>query len=501
MSNPIFTVDRRPAVHISYGVAGGAVDQFWCSTADHCKAVIDPSSGLRRSGVTSTSNIGIQQIINTMAYHYDRGIRRFIINSPCGTVTADGTTFTNTAFSGIWTPNAQKYVIRQNGTRVINPYEGCWPGGVPADPNAAGIDSGAITFVSDGRTVDWYVLLRTWIAGNTSYWPGAVPKTDVEIALYTSFMIPKTSTGTPDNTKNWVKFPTDQANFTWLGANSGYDIPDPANNTAHATFLQNEFHRWYECGICGIGADVGQYAWNHRKGSWVYNDLQYLKAGYNTPKTNMRKWFENDYFGLTQGSSTNQRFSTSTKFTYFQEAMPWDIDPNKITNRSTSHAFPTAGTSEAFALLDPWGSLLDTNSSEYEGSWLHYSPYIVGVANLTTWANGNYANATSSYNGADPNSKWQFDPATTEIHLLANTALCAPFTDATNTTMSNLSSTISAPATQTIIENCVSYWMDFINRGYVYQPILYHNDFLVNRTIHKRIMQELGQWPVTDPAP
>jgi hypothetical protein len=69
------------------------------------------------------------------------------------------------------------------------------------------------------------------------------------------------------------------------------------------------------------------------------------------------------------------------------------------------------------------------------------------------------------------------------------------------TNMNNLSVNTSASATQTIIENCVTYWMDFINRGYVYQPVLYHDDFLINRTIHKRIMQELGKWPVTDPAP
>jgi len=67
MSNPIFTVDRRPAVHIAYGVSGGS-DSYWGSSLDFCKPVLDvPGTGLRRAGVTTTSDIGVEQGINKMA--------------------------------------------------------------------------------------------------------------------------------------------------------------------------------------------------------------------------------------------------------------------------------------------------------------------------------------------------------------------------------------------------------------------------------------------------
>jgi hypothetical protein len=284
MANPNFTVDRRPVVHISYGVAGGIADQYWGSTADHCKAVIDPTNNLRRAGVSETTNIGVQQVINTMSYHYDRGIRRFIINSPCGTITSDGSTGGELAFAGVWSTSVNKWILRKDGTRVINPFEGCWPDGVPSDPYASGVNDGSIQFVSNGRTLDWYVLLRSWIAGDNDLWPGASAKQDIEIAIYSSFVIPL-SNFAPTTNKNWVDFPNDANNKTLMNASEGYAFPDPANNYLHAAYLRNEYRRWFECGICGVGADVGQYAWNHSKGSWIYQDTSDLPTGYANPQT------------------------------------------------------------------------------------------------------------------------------------------------------------------------------------------------------------------------
>lgn len=493
MSNPIFTVDRRPCVHISPNISS-TDNQFWSGNQTLCEAVIDDATGNRISGVTASSNIGIQMYINTMQYHWERGIRRFIINSPCGTVDNGQV---DVAYAGILGPMKERKVQRENGSFVVNPYKACWKANGYVVPDLSTVDS--TTFIPNAQFAQWSVLLRTWLSGSGGYTGNKLGSDPVEIYLYTSFGIPLDAAGVPTTTRNWIRYPGNNVNSLYQDQVNGFSFPDPESNALHKTYLQGELYPWYECGVCGFGADVGLYAWNYRRGDWVYFNNPTKPVNYNLPKTNMRKWMEKDYLGLSQGSGTGQRFNTTSKYTYFQEIHPWDLDPNNITNRSDSLSFPRAGTEEAYGFLSSIGSNGDSNSTEYQGSWQHYSPYIIGDSNLNSWINGNWANATNQYNGADPNRKWQFDKTNTEIHLLIP-SLAKPFSDNTNTTLTNLSNNISLPSTQSIINDCVDWWMDYINRGYVYQPILYHTGYLVEREINKKILQNLGVWPQSDPA-
>lgn len=494
MANPLFTVDRRPCVHLSLNISS-TNNAFWSGNADLCEAVIDDATGNRLAGIDATTNIGVQMFINTMQYHWERGIRRFIINSPCGSLDNGAPTV---AYAGILDPMKQRKVQRENGAFVPNPFKAVWKNNGYVVPDLASVDSA--NFIAGAQFAQWFTLLRSWLLGIGGYSTNKLDIDPVEIYLYTSFAIPLGPSGTPITTRNWVRYPGNENNATFQNQPDGFAFPDPENIASHATFLQNEFRPWYECGICGVGADVGLYAWNHRRGSWVYFNNPTTPANFSNPVTNMKKWFNSDYFSLTRGVNPGQRLSLSTKFTYFQEIHPWDLDPARITNRSETLSFPKAGTEEAHALLDSWGSNGDTNSTAYKGSWQHYSPYIIATENMTSWINGGYANATTLYNGADPNRKWRFDPDTTEIHLLA-TSLAKPFTNATDPTLTALSADINNPATQSIIEDCADWWIDYLNRGYVYQPVIYHTGYLVERHIHKRIMQHLNLWPVSDPAP
>ena len=492
MSNPLFTVDRRPCVHIAQTISQ-ITDSTWSCNPDWCEAIINDANGNRLAGFDQTTNKGVQVAINTMQYHYDRGIRRFIFNTPTGTLANS----TQEAYAGIWSPMQQRKIQQKDGSFVPNPFKGCWKNNGYVVPDLTNVDTAP--FVSVGKTAEFYQLLRSWLTGGMG-WTGNKLNTDpVEIYIYTSFVIPLDASSNPDYTKNWVYYPGDTRNVTYQNQPSGFAFPNPDTNPQHLTYLQSEMRKWYECGVSGFGADVGLYAWNHRKGSWIYSNNPSKPAGFDTPQTNMRRWFEQDYFSLPVGQAPNQRFNPTTKFTYFQEIHPWDPEPTKITNRTTTNSFPTAGTEEAYGFYDPWGGTTDSNSTAYKGSWQHYSPYIVGLTNMNTWINGNWENPTNQYNGADPNRKWQFDKSTTEIHLLV-TQHARPYTDTSNTTLTNLSNTINNPTTQSIITDCANWYMDYFNRGYVYHPVLYHTSYQVEKEIHKRIMQNLGYWPNSDPA-
>lgn len=507
MLNELFTVDRRPCIHMALSISGGgAAEQYWSGQSDWCKAIINPTTGLRYDGtggiptVDISTNKGVQQLILTMDYYYNRGFRRFMFNSPCGTLTLDGTN--QDGYAGWWTPMTQRKIQRKDGVYVPNPYQGCW---IDSTTNPTGIVPTLSTvdtapFRSNGRTYEWYSLLRAWLRGNALGYSGDKLATNpVECYIYSGFCIPYKN-NSPDQTRNWLDGNSDAKVIQYRNAPNGYQFPDPDNNTQHSTFLQNELHPWYECGVCGVGHDAGSFAWNHRNGMWVFSNNTKPPDAFLTKTTNIRRWLERDYFALTQGTGSNQRYNTSTKFSYFQESQPYNSDPNMILNRTTNNPFPTADTNEAYSLYLPFGEEDGSFNTKYSAGWVNYSPYLALYDTLNTWKNSKWGNPLNQYNGADPNRKWRFDADTTEVHILVpNVGI--PYTDGLYSTYVTLSDSINSPSTQAIVDDTVDFWMDYINRGYIWHPILYHFNTLFERTINKKVMQETGYWPLSDPAP
>lgn len=501
----IFNVDRRPCIHMAISISGLG-EQYWSGQESWCQSIINPVTGLRYDGtggiptVDITTNKGVQQLILTMDYFYNRGFRRFMFNTPCGTVTLDGVS--NDSFAGWWTPMTQRKVQRKDGVYVPNPYQGCWidPSTNPTGtvPSLANVDTAP--FRSNGRTYEWYSLLRAWLRGNALGYSGDKLETDpVECYVYSGFSIPYKNNA-PDPTRNWLDGNTDNKILQFRNTANGYQFPDPDNNPQHATYLQNELRPWYECGVSGVGHDAGPFAWNYRNGMWVFGNGTTPPSSFLQRTTNIRKWLENDYFSLSQGNGSNQRYNTTSKFTYFQESQPWNSDPAMILNKTTNNSFPTINTNEAYSLYLPLGAEDGSFNTKYSAGWLNYSPYLSLYDTINTWKNGNWTNPANQYNGGDPNRKWRFDPETTEVHLLTlNPGV--PFTDGVYGTYVQLSDTINTPATQAIVEDTVDFWMDYMNRGYIWHPVMYHFNTLFERTINKRIMQELGYWPQADPSP
>lgn len=498
MSNPIFTVDRRPCVHIADSISFGGNDATWGSPADYGIATINLANGLRISGIGTYEPVGVQRLINIMQYHYERGIRRFMINSPQGTIAVEGGF---PSYGGIWSPMKQRVIENYNGVEFANPNLNCWPGRTTV-PSVIDAKNPATTFLDFGRVNEFFQHLRLWLVSSSAlgYNVGldgitSMPdkRSEVELYIYTGYGIPF-KTGSIYYGSNYVHVMGSgpSGNALWQDdINNGFKIPDPENNADQATYLQSEWLRWFELGVNGIAYDVGLYAWNHRHGCWIYEDNN-RPANFNKPITNIRKWYENFYNNLTVGSNTGERFS-SHKFKMFLENFPWDSDPNNIINRTTSNAFPTANTNEYYSFWSPFGSREDSNSTAYKGSWMHYCPYIILPQALTNFTNGAFPNP-SQYSGADPNQKWTFDKSRTEIHLLV-TGLAKPFTDGLDATLTSLSNNINSVQTQTVITNCTNYWKNYIDRGYIYMPAVYPWSYLVEREINKRLLEYVGVWP------
>jgi hypothetical protein len=511
MPNPLFNVDRRPCAHLSGAIAFGGNDARWSSSANYCLPSYDTATGLRYSGVTADSAIGVQETLKSMTYLYDRGIRRFMINSPAGNVFTGGIP----AYGGIWSPMSSRYVIRTtDNAKIPNPYPECWrsipgqtspPTIVPAI-NAADLDT--LPFNSTGRVNEWRDQLKLWLVGSFGY----SAHSDAEVYIYTGYGIPTKISGSdivPDYTANYVREMGMDKNILYMNKADGFgfQMPDPDKNSLHDTYLRTEWLKWIEAGICGVGADVGVYGWNHKYGSWVYNapgtpDLSTsIPANAFNRNTNMRRWFERFWNSLPKGNGTGQRFSNTNNFSYFLENFPWDTDPNNIINRTTSNSYPTPNTNEYYSFWNPLGGSLDSNSTPYGPGWMHYSKFLILQDALITFTNNAWVNGPTNYNGADPNRKWKFDPTTTEIHLLA-LSLARPFTADTDPVLATLSSNISSPETQAIIQDCVDWWLYYYQDcGYVYQSLIYHDSYAIQKHIHKGVMQGLGYWPVSDPAP
>jgi hypothetical protein len=507
MPNPLFQVDRRPCVHIADPITFSGVDERWGGPVNYGAQTINLATGARLPGIGTYELIGVQRTIATMQYHYERGIRRFMINSPQGTVAVTAEGFP--AYGGIWSCMQQRTITNWDGSETfVNPNMACWPGRT-VPPTLE--ESATASFISFGRTNEWFEHLRVWLLSGASLgynvgMDGTTPMTDkrgdVEIYIYTGFGIPF-KTGAVDFNANYVKVLGNAENKIWMNNPNGFQMPDPDNKSDHANYLTSEWNKWFNIGVSGVGGDVGVYAANYRHGDWVYQLISdgtnidtITPTTYDVPLTNMRRWFENHYFSLPIGTGvgTAERFNTVNKFKYFIEGFPWDVNAAKITNRSSSFLFPEAGTDEAYGFLDSWGAPKLVGTSRYSNSWMHYTPYIQLLDGLTTFKNGAYQFPTNQFNGSDPNNKWRFDPTTTEIHILV-TDPARPFTSSSDPELTALSNTINSPATQAKVEQCVDFWLDFMDRGYVYMFFVSPDGYVFNRTVHKRIMEELGHWP------
>lgn len=496
MPNPLFTVDRRPCVHIADPISFGGNNAMWGSPDNYGARTIDLASGNRLAGIGTYEPIGVQRLINIMQYNYERGIRRFMINSPQGTITVENNF---PAYGGIWTCMQQRFITAYDGTSFVNPNLNCWPGRTTV-PTLAEAQDLNTAFFANGRTNEFYQHLRTWLISSASMGynvglDGVTPMSDkrpeVELYIYTGFGIPYKN-GNVHTEANYVHVLGNGANgnFQWQdNTTSGFKMPDPANIQEHSNYLQLDWRKWFECGVNGIGQDVGVYAWNHRHGDWVYED-SFKPTNYNKPLTNIRKWFTDYYNSIPVGFNPGDRFS-SKPFKLFLEAFPWDSDPNKIINRSTNNNFVTANTNEYYSFWNPLGSQEDSNSTAYKGSWMHYAPYIVLPGLLSQFSNGGFPN-TNQYCGADPNRKWKFDKDTTEIHLLID-FLAKPYADLSE--LNNLSLDIGSAKSQEVINKCVEYWKDYLDRGYVYMPAIYTWNYLIEREINKKLLEYLGVWP------
>jgi len=508
MINPLFNVDRRPCVHLAGLIAFGT-DPTWSSSAAFCQPAFNTDTGDRYPTYTKDTIKGVQEQIASMTYLYDRGMRRFLINSPCGNVFTGGIP----AYGGIWDVMESRYVVRPtDNAKIPNPYTECWknmagqtspPTLVPAinDPN---LDT--LPFKANGRSAEWNDTLRTWLIGAQG-WDN---HSDAEIYIYTGYGIPTkivSSAITPDYAANYVR--EMGQNLTYLNKSDGigFQMPDPDKNPLHDNYLRSQWMKWLKAGICGVGADVGVYGFNHRFGSWIYNQWvspnldAITPPNYNAPNTNMRKWFEKLWNSTPKGEGNGEKFSNAKNFSYFLEGFPWDTDPNKIINRTTTNVYPTADTDEYYSFWNPSGGQRDINSTEHTGGWMHYAKYIITQDSLTTRKNNAWPVSATSYNGADPNRKWRFDPSSTEIHILAQ-SLARPFTADTDAVLGGFETTINTPQTQAIIADCVDWWLYYFQEcGYVYQPLVYYNSYKIQKHIHKGIMQGLGYWPQSDPAP
>jgi hypothetical protein len=503
MNNPNFNVDRRSCLHIGIAVAGFG-DSAWSSQTNYSHKTVNPATGLYHTGVTAYQNIGFMMTIRHMQYNYERGIRRFLINSPCGNVSVGPGI---PAYGGIWNAAKAKEIVNPyTGVHYANPNNNCWGtanGSAtpvystnPADPYTT------TTFTNDGRTAEFYVLLRTWLISSAAYGfhvglNGVTPMTDkrdeVEIIIYTGFGIPYQNNVLASDV-NYVRVMGEDTNYLYQDNPSGaaFQMPDPDNNPDHATYLE-QWKQWHECGVSGIGADVGAYAWNWRNGCWAYTTPDtYMPATHGTPKTDIRKYLEKQYNDMAYGFALGERM-TDRPFSYFAEGHPWDWNV-KNAGGNPAYSYPIPGTEESLSLLSPLGDKFGL-TSPYSGSWQHYCKYIQMHVGLSQFTNGAFPGGVG-FAGADPNRKWKFDKANTEIHLYV-TNPAQPWFDTADANMYSMETTYEDFRSQ--INDCVDWWTDYIDRGYCFQPINYHDSYKVNKEIVKGVLQYTGEWPDSDP--
>lgn len=294
-----FDVDRRPGIAITNSISGANYNllQF---TGDNITNVENWKKCLDGSG-NPISNTGFQKLIeNYMTWNYDRGIRRFMLWTPGGTLSVQNgggfegvpldsyyPVYTSAITSSMQNKIYDQYRLNYDGTtevvaRYVNPAEACWRNiTTPVTPVSG--DSGELLipatveeaesypfcsdsdwdgespcFDPDGRKNEVLTCIEQWIETHS----------DADVGIYMGYTIPLLS-GVPEHGINTIIGSAGTGNFLQNETRTdrrGWAVPNPSNDQDHADFLIEELQPWVDAGINFVGLDVGSGMFNYENG-------------------------------------------------------------------------------------------------------------------------------------------------------------------------------------------------------------------------------------------
>jgi hypothetical protein len=385
-----------------------------------------------------TKNTGIDKLIqDSLDWNYNRGVRRFMLWLPCGYLSADGGAYTSAVSS------AMKNRVYTGD--IINPAESCWSGITVKDPATQLFipqnveQANNATFNPNGRLDEWLDKFGDWIDAHL----------DADVGIYIGYVIP-TVNGIPNASTHIAMVggagaTGDQQNTT---TGRGWQIPDPANNAAHAAFLETELQPWIDIGITSIGLDVGQGMFNYAYGGTIsYGDG--TASASKSPVGDYKHWLMTRWpslktvigealpidFKAPVLNEFNQIVNTSypRKTVYLTdtsrevckaESTPGGSSLDSINPIYTDSCWANKGR-ERFRKLNPDGkdyrTSTDPNGLVYSAGAYQYCPYVIlqsGNLNSGEWNIGKHDMGNiSNWAGLDPNNMWCWYRRNTEIGL------------------------------------------------------------------------------------
>ena len=378
--------------------------------------------------------------------------------------------YTSAVTSSMKKPVYEKISVNQNGSytvlqEYVNPAESCWVnytgsnrtmsgGGTLKIPTLAeaktipyctdtNYDGSGPCFNPEARFEEFKKWLGEWITSKNS---SSNPKDHVDVGLYIGYTIP-TVNGQPASGEHVIV--GDAGGGKWLqnttGTNiKGWQIPNPQNNTAHVTFLEQELQPWINMGINFLAFDVGVGMFNYENGGTVTFGLN---AASRQPVGDYKAWLMNkwptlktvisealpldfgtpilDEFnkvmgGLSHPRKTMYKIDPSIevcKGQLVEQVLPGADTLNRI---YTDNCWQNKGR-ERYRKLDPAGKTsADPQTFVYSPKAYYYSPYIIAVSGYLDsgeW-NINLDNPADNWNswaGLDPNKMLCWYPKNTEI--------------------------------------------------------------------------------------
>ncbi len=450
--NADFTVDRRPGHANPISVSGGTdrPDLLnWSSdntaSTSYWKKSIEINANNELGAALGT--IGLNKFfVDHITWNYNRGIRRFMIWVPCGTMhyimpnNELNAAYTSAVSSSMKKRVYDKIKVNLDGTydvveKFVNPAEVCWydwalsrtmsGGGTLIIPNVAQAESlpscddtnyvAGPCFNPEARLTEYLTWLQDFINNKNS---SSNLDDHVDVGLYIGYTIP-TVNGEPAHGEhvivgdagvgNWLQNTTGP---TAEGKSvKGWQIPDPLNNIKHADFLREELQPWFDAGINFLGFDVSVGMFNYQNGG----TLTYgSNAASRDPVGDYKAWLMNEWPQLKTviceaipvdfTAPILNEFNEIQSTTFPRKTM-YDIDPQievckgqLVTEVSASeNTFNRVYTDscwinkgrERFRKLDPDGKT-ETNTTllSYSPKAYQYSPYIAtvsGYLNSAEW--------------------------------------------------------------------------------------------------------------------